>query len=262
MSVSHQTSSSLTAARQFVFVLVAPSHPGNIGAAARAIKTMGFNHLRLVRPARFPSTAATAMATTAADVLAAATVFPSLAEAVADCELVLGTSARARHYDWPCISAKQAALKAQQLPPDYSVAFVFGCEQCGLSNEELLLCHERVYIDSSAACQSLNLAAAVQIISYELFCHLQEGAGHPLPDHKPVAAMDRAADSQQCERFFQHLQQVLSYSGFLSAQRNQKSLMTRLRLLFNRARMTRREVNILRGVLSTWERCYTERTHQ
>ena len=128
---------------------------------------------------------------------------------------------------------------------------MFGRESSGLSNQELLLCHERVHIDGSANFKSLNLAVAVQIISYELSCRMREDTVQAERSPKPACAMDEAASSRECESFFEHLQQVLVRSGFLSEQRNQKSLMTRLRLLFNRAHMTRREVNILRGVLST-----------
>lgn len=254
MNIAENAPRLLVGAERIAFVLVAPSHPGNVGAAARAMKTMGFRRLRLVAPARFPSAEARAMATMAGDVLESADVFSSLAEALADCEVVFGTSARSRHFDWPCLSARQAAQKTLKFLPACSIAFVFGRESSGLSNEELLLCHERVHIAGSADFNSLNLAAAVQIISYELFCCLQESTLEAEPEEKRIYEMDRVADSGQVEGFFEHLRDVLTRSGFLSERRSQKSLMTRLRLLFNRARMTRREVNILRGVLTTLDR--------
>ena len=259
MNTSGKALSLSACAERVVFVLVAPSHPGNIGGAARAMKTMAYRRLRLVNPLRFPSGQAKAMATMAADVLASATVFSSLSEALADCDFVFGTSARARHFNWPCLSPRQAAERTMELLPDRSVAFVFGSESSGLSNEELLLCHERVHIAGSDDFNSLNLAAAVQIISYELFCRSQSGMEQAQKEKKEIAEMDKPANSRQCEDFFRHLQQVLNRTGFLSRQQSQKSLMARLRLLFSRARMTRREVNILRGALSSIDRYRAKR---
>lgn len=224
------------------FVLVETSHPGNIGSAARAIATMGFGRLVLVRPAAFPHAEATALAAGADHVLAAATVCASLDEAVADCVRVCGTSARARSLDWPTRDVRAAALEA--VAGAGPVAFVFGRERTGLTNSELDRCDTMVSIPTGSGYASLNLAQAVQIVAYEL-CVAGTAAGERAqPD---AAAADRPAHAD-VERFHAHLEATLIDIGFLDPA-NPRQLMRRLRRFFARARPTRTELNILRGIL-------------
>lgn len=224
-------------------VLVGTSHPGNIGGAARAMKNMGLSGLRLVRPARFPSAEATARASGADDVLAAAACHATLRAAVADCTLVLGTSARSRSLPWPTLDARAAALRAVEAARHGPVAVVFGCEQSGLSNEELAHCAALVSIPTDPVYSSLNLAAAVQILAYEL--RLAAGAPGPAapdPDTAPAPAAD-------LERLYEHLEAVLVQVGFLDPS-NPRHTMRRLRRLLGRAGPDRNEVAILRGILT------------
>lgn len=225
-------------------VLVQTSHPGNIGAAARAMKTMGLSRLYLVDPLEYPSAEATARASGADDILAGAVVCESLGEAIADCVLVLGTSARKRTLRWPELSAREAAHEALAQVETGPVAIVFGRERTGLSNEELDRCHYLVHIPCNESYSSLNLAAAVQVLTYELRTALPEGrAGPPRePGEEPAAA-------EAVEGFYDHLQATLLELGFLDAQ-NPRHLMRRLRRLFNRIRLSHNEVQILRGILA------------
>ncbi len=236
------------------FVLVEPTHPGNIGGVARAIKTMGFGQLCLVRPRRFPADEATAMAVGADDVLARATLAGSFAEAIADCSLVVGASARLRHMRWPSLSPAAAAEKLLEFAPHGPVAAVFGRESSGLSNEEMDLCHYLVHIPCNPRFSSLNLVSAVQVIAYEIRkCALSDetagGIGGAPPDEGP----DAPASSDEVEGFYCHLEQSLGTAGFF-VDRQSRSLMRRLRKLFNRTHLSRREVNILRGMLSAFDR--------
>ncbi len=231
------------------FVLVEPTHPGNIGATARAMKTMGLTRLAVVQSCCFPDNHATAMAVGAADVLEQATRPDSLADAVADYHLVIGTSARARHLRWPIISPSAAAEKICGLSVNLRAAIVFGRESAGLSNAELDLCQYLVHIPCNPNFNSLNLASAVQVIAYEIYC-----CATSLASAKTVLvdAMDLPAPLTEVERFFAHLQNALQGSGFLK-NRQPVSLMRRLRRLFHRAHLTQREVNILHGMISAFE---------
>ena len=233
------------------FVLVETSHPGNVGAAARAIKTMGFERLCLVKPRRFPSDEATAMAAGAGDVLERASLAESLAEAVKDCRLVVGASARLRQMKWPSLSPAEAAAKLSEFAPHGPVAAAFGCESSGLSNEEMDLCHYLVHIPCNPRFSSLNLAAAVQVIAYEVrkFALSEDVAARVRPDGGP----DAPASSDEVEGFYRHLEQSLHATRFFASRQSQ-SLMRRLRKLFNRTHLSRREVNILRGMISAFER--------
>jgi tRNA (cytidine32/uridine32-2'-O)-methyltransferase len=223
-------------------VLVATSHPGNIGASARAMKTMGLSQLVLVQPGRFPCVEATARASGADDVLAQARVCASLDEALHGCRLVIATTARSRALAWPVFSPKECAsqILAHLPSPDTEVAILFGREHSGLRNEELEHCHAVVEIPANPVYSSLNLAAAVQIIAYELRCAAHDNA--PAPVAMPAAHEDM-------ERFYAHLEETLITLKFLDPAKP-KRLMTRLRRLFNRARPDDSEVNILRGILS------------
>jgi tRNA (cytidine32/uridine32-2'-O)-methyltransferase len=223
-------------------VMVNTSHPGNIGAAARAMKNMSMSELVLVSPREFPSAEASARASGADDLLAAARVVPGLAEAVADCRVVIGASARLRSVHWPVVAPREAAQLAAAEAVRAPVALVFGRESSGLSNGELDLCTHLVHIPTNPDYSSLNVAMAVQVISYEV---LLATRGASLP---PVADA-RAASNAEMEGLFDHLAQALDDIGFTDERRSEK-LLRRLRRLFHRAAPDSEEVNILRGILS------------
>ncbi len=226
-------------------VLVEPTHPGNIGASARAMKNMGLDRLHLVRPRRFPHAEATARASGADDVLARARVHETLEEAIADCALVIGASARRRSIAWPEYLPEEAAAKAREVSQrGASVAILFGREHSGLTNAELDRCHALLHIPTNPDYPSLNLGAAVQVVSYELrLAHLagtRDGEGGESLPPAPAAAM---------EAFYDHLETTLVEIGFLDPD-NPKQAMRRLRRLFNRAAPDEQELNLLRGILS------------
>ena len=224
-------------------VLSNTSHPGNIGATARAMKTMGLTRLYLVNPKVFPAAEATARASGADDVLANAVVCPDIEAALSGCHLVLGASARSRSIPCPVINPAESARKAYAESEQGEVALLFGCERSGLSNAEIDRCQYLVQIPSNPDYGSLNLAAAVQIICYEiLVAHGQPGQVAGVPGYVPVNA-------EEMERFYQHLEQTLVELGFLDPD-NPRQLMRRLRRLYNRARPDENELNILRGMLS------------
>lgn len=230
-------------------VLVETTHPGNIGAAARALKNMCLSQLALVRPREFPHADATARASGADDLLASATVHDSLDAAVADCHVVIGASARLRKLRWPQLDPRQCAELARREAARGPVALVFGRERTGLSNEELERCHYLVHIPCNPEYSSLNVAAAVQVVAYEMMM----AAAQP-PEPVAVAdELDRPADSDELLRFYDHLEQVLVEVEFLDPEQP-KHLMRRLKRLFNRAHPDLREVNILRGMLSAVQR--------
>ena len=224
-------------------VLINTTHPGNIGAAARAMKVMGLSSLHLVSPKIFPNAEATAMASGADNLLQTAVVHESLDSALAGCSLVLGTSARLRSLPMPLLDARRASEQALQEAHIHDVAILFGRERYGLTNEEMQRCQYLVNIPSNPEYSSLNLAQAVQIIGYELRVAAMGGAGISLPplDWEPV-------DDSQMEGLFGHLEQTLLDIRFLNP-RQPKKLMMRLRRLFNRARLDQNEINILRGIL-------------
>jgi len=229
-------------------VLVHTSHPGNIGAAARAMKNMGLRQLRLVQPKAFPDAEATARASGADDVLAAARTHDSLAEAVGDCALVVGASARQRTIPWPVLGPRQAAAAAWEAAAGGRVALVFGRENSGLTNAELDCCQYLVQIPTNPEYSSLNLAQAVQVLTYEL----RMGAPASGAPQASTAAVDEdasPASAAELEGLYGHLEQTLVELDFLAPD-NPRQLMRRLRRLFNRSRLERLEVNILRGILS------------
>ena len=230
-------------------VLLNTSHPGNIGAAARAMKTMGLTRLYLLNPKHFPSAEATARASGADDVLATATVCTDLADALAGSSLVIGASARCRSIPCPVIEPESCAERLFAESEQGDVAILFGCERSGLSNEEIDRCQFLVQIPSNPEYGSLNLAAAVQIICYEILvahrAHEKSGVDAGMPDYQPAAA-------DEMERFYEHLERVLVQIGFLNPD-NPRMLMRRLRRLYNRARPDENEINILRGILTASE---------
>ncbi|HHJ17720.1 MAG TPA: RNA methyltransferase [Gammaproteobacteria bacterium] len=228
--------------KQPVIVLINTSHPGNIGAAARAMKNMGLGHLRLVDPQQYPSAEATARASGADDVLAAAQSFASLDEAVADCTLVIGASARSRSLPVPMLDPRGCAALVHSQPDPGRVAVLFGRERSGLTNDELDRCHHLVQIPTNPEYPSLNIAAAVQVIAYEL--RLAAGIAEPA-----AAPETDYASAEQMEQFYTHLEQTLIALDFLDAD-NPRQLMRRLRRLFTRSRPDQNEINILRGILT------------
>ncbi len=238
-------------------VLVNTSHPGNIGGVARAMKNMAMEQLILVDPQEFPSDKATARSSGAADILENAAVVGTLEEAIADCHYVVGTSARSRHIPWPIVNPKELASQLTPLlvnaDKKENVAIVFGREDRGLTNEELHLCNHHVHIPSNEAFSSLNLAAAVQVISYELrmaFLGLTDDKS------KPQWGTDwdiELAESNEIENLFTHLESTLIDIDFLDPE-NPRQLMTRLRRLLLRSHLDKVEVNILRGILTATQK--------
>lgn len=233
---------------QIRIVLVNTSDPGNIGAAARAMKTMGLKQLYLVEPTSFPHVTASVRASNAIDVLAEATVVDHLSLAVHDCQLVFGTSTRVRELNWVSLTARAAgekiAIKSKQ-----KIAVVFGRERCGLSNKELQQCHFQIHIPANPDYNSLNLASAVQIVCYELRRAWLQQENDTMDGRK----LTLLADVKQQEYFYQHLHEVLNKIEFLKPMRSQQ-VMGRLRRLFSRAELDESEVKILRGILSAIEK--------
>lgn len=228
-------------------VLVNTSHPGNIGAAARAMKTMGLSELFLVSPLCFPDRRADEMASGATDILKNAVVTDSLTDAIADCTLVAGTSARSRTIPWPVAAPREFAEQCREAAAQgHKIAVLFGREQSGLTNEELHRCHLHVQIPAVSGYSSLNLAAAVQILAYELrvaFLDGEHDASQSEWDYPP-------ATSEAMERFYDHLETVLIKTGFLNP-KAPRQLMTRLRRLFHRVHPDTMELNMLRGLLAS-----------
>ncbi|WP_257284680.1 tRNA (cytosine(32)/uridine(32)-2'-O)-methyltransferase TrmJ [Endozoicomonas sp. SESOKO1] len=232
-------------------VLVNPSHPGNIGAAARAMKTMGLSQLCLVAPDEFPSGTATALASGADDILGNARVCETLDEALADCQFVVGTSARVRGVSLPLVDPRACARSIVDEAMTHKVALIFGREDKGLTNEQLRRCHLQVHIPTNEAFSSLNLGAAVQVLCYELrMMQLisTDALEMPQPRGHELANMD------DMERYYDHLYQMLVEIGFLDHSSHEK-IMAKLRRLYGRVRPDRVELNILRGILSETQRC-------
>lgn len=226
-------------------VLARPSHPGNIGAAARAMKTMGFSDLRLVSPRRAPDRQARALAAGAADVLAAARWSDRIEEALAGSVLAAGFSARARDLSHPLRSLREAAPALLAAAAQGEVALVFGNETYGLTNREMGRCAMQVSIPTSPGCSSLNLAAAVQVACYELAATARCFA-------PPEAAARQGATSEDVEALLAHWESALVESGYLDPARPGR-LMERLRRLLARAGLERSEAKFLRGMLAAFE---------
>jgi len=231
-------------------VMVHTSHPGNIGAAARAMKNMSVNQLYLVSPEDFPSTESSLRATHAVDIVNEAVVTETLQEAIADCELVIGTSARERTLNWEVEGPHQMAQTVLTASAQAPVAIVFGRERTGLTNEELALCHRLVHIPTNPDCTSLNVAAAVQVICYELYQTFKQG---DIPVVSKLQGDDRVATAEQLETYHQHLRQVMMEVEFFGSN-NPEKVMRRLQMFLNRAKPSRRELNILHGILTATQR--------
>ncbi len=233
------------------FTLVRTSHPGNIGAAARAIRTMGFTRLSLVAPQRFPHADAVAMASGALAVLDEATISPTLVDALADCTLALGCTARRRDVQLPELSPREAARRALAASATGEVAIVFGNERTGLENDELMSCHAAVHIPSDETFPSLNLAQAVQVLAYEMRVLMLESRDDV--DAAPAIKIEPLATVDQLEHFFEHLAQTLDTIDFHKG-RSPVTIMKRLRRLFLRTQLEQREVRILHGILDDAQR--------
>lgn len=224
-------------------VLMQTSHPGNIGAVARAMKNMGLRELHLVQPREFPHADAIARASGADDLLDSAIVHEQLHTAVADCGLVIGTSARSRHIPFTPLEPRECAeLAVRKAREGNAVALLFGTERTGLTNQELAQCGHLVTIPTSDTYSSLNIAMAVQILAYELLLAART--------HQPDIEREEPLASQlDMERFYQHLEQVLAGTDFRD-HTSSGHLMSRVRRLFNRAQVDQNEMRILRGILS------------
>ncbi len=230
-------------------VLVGTTHPGNIGGVARAMKNMFLSDLVLVAPeAEFPSGQAQARASGAIDVLAQTQVVDTLDEAIADCQLVAGASARLRAIPWPLLDARDCAVKLAAQSEQGKVALVFGREHSGLTNEELERCHHLVHIPANPDYASLNIAAAVQVLTYELHMAHRDNAHIQLKVENDYPM----ATSVEMEGLYTHFEQALETIGFFNPD-NPRQLMRRLRRLFNRAQLDKMELNILRGILAAAE---------
>lgn len=233
--------------RQIRIVLIGTTHSGNIGAAARAMKTMQQSDLCLVKPKSYPSDEATARASGADDVLENARVFDSLEQALADCTLVFATTARDRHISWPIHDPRESAAIIQTQPEDAKIAIVFGREKSGMTNEEIDLCNRVVMIPANPVYSSLNLGSAVQLLCYEVMMqhHLQKE-----PKVKDIHPNEQPATFEEMEGFYQHLQDTMIQTGFYDP-KYPKMLNRRIKRLFNRAELERTELNILRGFLAS-----------
>ncbi|HSN01024.1 MAG TPA: RNA methyltransferase [Rudaea sp.] len=231
------------------FVLVRTSHPGNIGAAARAIRTMGFARLGLVAPHKFPHPDAVAMASGATGVLDDAAIAETVVDAISDCTLVLGCTARARAVQLDELSPREAAQRALAASTRGPVAIVFGNERTGLENDELMSCHAAVRIPSVDDFPSLNLAQAVQVLAYEMRMAMLAQT----PQAADASKSDPPASAEQLEHLFGHLAQMLDDIDFHKG-RSPVTIMKRLRRLFLHANLDQREVRILRGIFDDAQR--------
>ncbi len=233
-------------------ILVETSHTGNMGSTARAMKTMGLTNLYLVNPLAQPDSHAIALSAGASDVIGNATIVNSLDEALAGCELVIGTSARSRTLSWPMVEPRECGERCVETASHSPVAIVFGRERVGLTNEELQKCNYHLYIPTNPEYGSLNLAMAVQLVSYEIrmaYLAAQEQL-------KEVTSPEHEVEyppAEDMERFYQHLEQVLKESGFIR-KAHPGQIMNKLRRLYTRARPETQELNILRGILTSMEK--------
>lgn len=229
-------------------ILVGTTHPGNIGSVARAMKTMGLSDLVLVDPQTDIDEKSYALAAGAKDLLDAVTIKPTLEEAVSDCGLVIGTSARSRTLPWPMLDPRQSGEKLIQEVSEYPVAVVFGRENSGLSNDELQLCQYHVCIPANPEYSSLNLAMAVQTLTYEI-----RMAALATVETTEIVDKEEYPSSENLQGFYQHLEETLTQIGFI-IKAHPGQIMVKLRRLYNRARPEVAELNILRGILTATQR--------
>ena len=256
-------------------VLVNTSDCRNIGSAARAMKTMGLSQLVLVDPIEMPNGQAQALAAGATDVLSNAKVVSTLSEAIEDCGLVVGTSARSRTLPWPMLEPRGCGEKLIAEASEYPVALVFGRESSGLTNDELQLCHFHVQIPANPDYSSLNLAMAVQTLSYEVRTSYLLSIDNHDKEHstgngnyigkKPSSVKSEDDElypvTEESERFYQHFENALKATGFIG-DKHPGLVMTKLRRLFNRARPDVKEVKMMRGILASIERSTAKNTEK
>jgi TrmH family RNA methyltransferase len=221
-------------------VLIDPSHPGNVGSVARAMKNMALSDLTLVRPRSFPHAESNALAAGADDILANARVVGTVAEAISDCGFIAGTTSRPRSYYWEFTTPRDVAARIAGLEGENRAALLFGSERYGLGTEDLQFCNVLVRIPANPDYCSLNLAMSVQLLAYEIFMAREQPQSH-------VQLELPLAPSGDVEHFYTHLHQVLNEIDF---EDRTGHLMQRLRRLFNRAQLDRNELNIMRGILS------------
>ena len=225
-------------------VLVETFHPGNIGAAARALKNMGLGQLWLVNPRDFPSEEATSRAAGAKDLLDSAVVVESLEEAIADCQLVVGTSARERTFDLPLQDLESAAEQIHNESHSGEVAIIFGRETMGLNNKEMLMCNRHLFIDANPDYPVLNVSQAIQLVCYEL-----RRASRLAPETVEEAPYPR---QHEMVLFFEHLERVLRRVSFIIPQ-HEGRVLDKLKRYFNRTRPEKTEMGMLRGILNAVE---------
>ena len=238
-------------------VLLNTTHPGNIGATARAMKNMCLESLVLVSPRDFPNEEATARAAGADDILTSAHVCTTLDEALQGCRLVIGSSARSRTITWPMLDPPTAAARLVSEAVEGQVALLFGPERTGLTNEQLDRCHFLVSIPANPEFSSLNLAGAVQVLAYELF---SASLVSDLPwDSMTPSSDSPLASAEDLQRLYRHLEETLIQIQFLDPQ-NPRKLMRRLTRLYNRARLDSNELNILRGILTAVQQGWPHKT--
>ncbi|ELX8378342.1 tRNA (cytosine(32)/uridine(32)-2'-O)-methyltransferase TrmJ [Providencia vermicola] len=232
-------------------ILVETSHTGNMGSTARAMKTMGLSNLYLVNPQVQPDSHAIALSAGASDVIGQATIVNSLDEALEGCQLVIGTSARSRTLSWPMVAPRECGEKSVEQAKTVPVAIIFGRERIGLTNEELQKCQYHLYIPTNPEYGSLNLAMAVQLVSYEI------RMAYLALDEKNAVNSDSSEveypPAQDIERFYVHLESVLNESGFIR-KAHPGLIMNKLRRLFTRAHIETQELHILRGILTSMEK--------
>lgn len=238
-------------------VLLNTTHPGNIGAAARAMKNMCLESLVLVSPREFPGEQATARAAGADDILSHARVCATLDEALQGCRLVIGSSARSRTIAWPMLDPPTAAARLVSEAAAGPVALLFGPERTGLTNEQLDRCHFLTSIPANPEFSSLNLAGAVQVLAYEL--HLVSLDSVLQGENRTPSGDSTLASAEDLQRLYQHLEETLIQIQFLDPQ-NPRKLMRRLTRLYNRARLDSNELNILRGILTAVQQGWPRKT--
>jgi TrmH family RNA methyltransferase len=221
-------------------VLIDPSHPGNIGSVARAMKNMALSDLVLVRPRAFPHSEANALAAGADDVLSNARIVDNVADAISDCAFIAGTTSRPRSYHWEFTTPRDVSARIVALPDENRCALLFGSERYGLGTEDLDHCNVLVRIPANPEYCSLNLAMSVQLLAYEIFMACEQPQSH-MQLEMPLSS------SGDLEHFYAHLQRVLDEIDFAD---RTGYLMQRLRRLFNRAQLDQNEMNIMRGILS------------
>ena len=226
-------------------VLVGTTHPGNIGAAARAIKNMGIFNLALVKPKEFPSDIAIYRSKAAKDILENAEIYESLEDAIAGCKLIVGTSARARSVPWPVLNPRDAAEEMRKISKQGNVAIVFGREDRGLTNDELGLCNFHVHIPSDPKYSSLNLSQAVQILAYEI--RLAYSRDEVISEVKWDVDL---ANNEQTERLIDHMEELMQDVEFYDVE-NPRKLLLRVRRFFKRSKIDVMEANIFRGLFSS-----------